>query len=94
MGNLIFAIISFLIACYLYYEFLKEGLLARLWLFGSLLGILSFCLGLGRGNQIGWLNGITVLICAFSLEENTVFLIRKLKAKKGKKKNIQQINDL
>jgi hypothetical protein len=95
MESFIFSIISFVIASYLYYEFLKEGLLARLWLFGSFLGILIFCLGI-KMNRLNILNTITIFICSFSLEENTAFLIRKLKTyleinkEKKKKEGIMQ----
>ena len=81
---LFFSIIGLLISSYLYYEFLKGGLLARIWMFGSLLGLLSFCFGLGQGNKVTdltVLNGIAIFICAFSLEENMAFLIRKIKKK-------------
>jgi len=95
MEVLFFSIISFVIGCYLYYEFLKEGLLARMMIFGAILGILGFSFGLSNGNKINdlnILNGIVLCICAFSLEENTAFLMRKLKAyiskKKEKKKSI------
>ena len=72
-------IVNFLISSYLYYEFLEEGLLARVGIFGAFGGILALCFGLFGGNDLNLLNGIALTICAFSLEENTAFLIRKLK---------------
>jgi len=99
MGYLLsFAIFSFLIGCYLYYEFLKEGLLARMMIWGGLIGILGFCFSLSGENKINdlnVLNVIAVFICAFSLEENTAFLLRKLKAYvKEKKKSNENENDI
>ena len=89
-----FDIFSLLLSCYLYYEFIDDGLLPRLWLFGTFGAILSFCFGLGNGNHINdvnVLNTIALIICAFSLEENTAFFIRKLKKyielRKEKKEN-------
>lgn len=87
-----FSVVGLFISSYLYYEFLKEGLLGRLWIFGSFLGILWFCFSHNSAIQVNWLNGTTLFICAFSLEENTAFLIRKTKAyiksKKEKKKRL------
>ena len=98
MGILFSIIVGFLIGCYLYYEFLKDGLLPRIIIFVSLAGILNFCFGFGFGNKINdlnLLNGITIFICALSLEENTVFFIRKLKAyiktkKEGKNRDVRE----
>jgi len=85
--NLFFLIIG----GYIYYEFLKEGWIGRLFILSSFLGILRFGLDVSYGNPVNWLRSITLLICAFSLEENTAFLIRKLKkyitAKKEEKTN-------
>ena len=92
MEHLLFAIFSLLLGCYLYYEFLKTGLLARMMIWSGFLGILNFCFGFSgenKMNDLNVLNGIVLCICAFSLEENTAFLIRKLKIylreKKAKK---------
>ena len=98
LSSLLFSIVGLFVCSYLYYD--MEDFWWRMCIFVNFTVVLSFCFGISFGNRVtdlNWQNGITLAICAFSLEENTAFLIRKLKkhikAQKEKKKEVLQTND-